>query len=267
MATSTYKGAYLPTVSGDSGTWGTLLNTTTFPVFDNNLGGIVGKNLTNVNVTLSATESQAAILRLTGTLTGAVQITTACQGFTFIENLTTGAYAVTITNGVGSALTLPQGSRTLAIFDGTNGARLATSNVISLGTSGLLSLTYGSGLATLDVVTSVNNAVLENTNQSVTWNTSNPTVNLNSGCYLQVQLAANVSSLTFINIPAGLCKVTMEITNTGSYNITGWIGSSSWPGGVPPTITSGAGKLDVIVLVTTNLFVNNRGFIVAQNMG
>jgi len=75
-----YKGAYLPQVTGDSGTWGGYQNTLTFPIFDANLGGFATQSLTNVNVTLSAAQDQCAILRLTGTLTGNVVITSACQG-------------------------------------------------------------------------------------------------------------------------------------------------------------------------------------------
>ncbi len=130
MVTTTYKLATLPTVGGDSGTWGTILNTSTLATFDNNLGGIVTKSLTNANVTLNATESQMAILRLTGVLSGNVQITTACQGFTIVENLCTlGAYTVTITNGVGTPLTLPT-YRSLVVFDATNGARLVANEII-----------------------------------------------------------------------------------------------------------------------------------------
>ena len=124
MATTTYKLAYLPTVGGDSGTWGTLLNTTTFPVFDKNLGGIVTKSLASGNVSLSASESQNAILRLTGALTAARQVTTSCQGFTLVENATTGAYDVTISNGVGTPVTIPRTQRCIVITDSVNGPRI-----------------------------------------------------------------------------------------------------------------------------------------------
>lgn len=125
MTTSTYKGAYLPVVSGDAGTWGTLLNTDTFPVFDKNLGGIVTKSLSNANVTLSSAESQNAILRLTGTLSANVQITTVAQGFTLIQNATTGNYLVTFTNGTGNVVIAAQGISTMVHIDATNGCFLS----------------------------------------------------------------------------------------------------------------------------------------------
>lgn len=126
-----YKGAYLPQVTGDSGTWGGYQNTLTFPIFDANLGGFATQSLTNVNVTLSAAQDQCAILRLTGTLTGNVVITSACQGFKIVENLTTGSYTVTFTTGTGSTLAVPQGIASLVIFDATNGTRIGSSQLSS----------------------------------------------------------------------------------------------------------------------------------------
>jgi microcystin-dependent protein len=132
MATTVYKGAYLPTVAGDSGVWGAKLNSSltnsTFPVFDAALGGITAKSLTNANVTLSAAESGTAILRLIGTLSANINIVTSCQGFTFVENATTGAYSITIANGVGTPLPVPQGMCSVVIFDATNGPRDAASS-------------------------------------------------------------------------------------------------------------------------------------------
>jgi len=126
MPTSVNKGYELQATGTNTDTWGTVLNEDVFEIVDRNLGGIVSKTLSNVNVTLTAEESQNLILRLTGALTGAVQITTACVGMTIVENLTTNAFAVTFANGVGTPVTLPQGARTIVITDGTNGPRKAT---------------------------------------------------------------------------------------------------------------------------------------------
>jgi len=137
MPTTPYKGISVPTTGTESGTWGDELNDNSFAVIDKNLGGITTKTLTNANVTLSAAESQTLIVRLIGTLTGDVQITTACQGFTIVENLTSGAYTLTFTNGVGSALTLVQGGRYIIHTDATNGTRFAASDRIeALSTAG-----------------------------------------------------------------------------------------------------------------------------------
>lgn len=137
--TTVYKGAFLPTVAGDAGLWGTEMNTQTFVTFDSALGGYAALSVSNVNVTLSTTQAGMALLRVSGTLTGSVQITTSTQGFQFIENLTTGSYALTITNGVGTPLTLTQGFCTPVIFDATNGARQSgVSNLINDGSGNLI---------------------------------------------------------------------------------------------------------------------------------
>lgn len=134
MATTVTKGYELQTTGSNAGTWGATLNTDVFGIIDNNMGGITSKSLTNNNVTLSATESQNAILRLTGTLTGNVQITTACYGFFFVENLTTGSFSVTITNGAGSSFVAPQSARSTVISDSTNGVRAADTSLVPAGT-------------------------------------------------------------------------------------------------------------------------------------
>ena len=91
-------------------TWGDVLNDDMIEVCDRNLGGTVTKTLSNVPVVLSAEESENLILRLIGTLTGAVLVTTACKGMTIVENVTSGAFAVTFGNGVGSPITMALGA-------------------------------------------------------------------------------------------------------------------------------------------------------------
>ena len=134
MATTTYKGLELIATGTENNTWGATLNSSVFNRIDQNLGGIVTKSLTNVNVTLTADESRQAIVRLSGTLTGNVTITTSCQGFFFVENLCTlGAFAVTITNGV-AGVTAPAGRSTM-IAGTANGVRVASTATFPTGTS------------------------------------------------------------------------------------------------------------------------------------
>lgn len=127
MATAN-KGYNDQTTGSNPGTWGQVLNDEALDYIDQNLGGITSKALTNVNVTLTTDESRNAILRLTGTLTGAVQITTSCIGFFFVENLCTGNFAVTVRNNlVATAATVLKSTRQVVISDATNGCRLGVS--------------------------------------------------------------------------------------------------------------------------------------------
>lgn len=123
MAVTANKGYELQVTGSNSGTWGTTLNDSVISVIDSNLGDIVTKTLTSSNIVLSATEARAAILRLTGTLSANVQVTTSAKGFLHVENATTGNYSVTVTNGVGAVVIPPQGVTRQVIIDGTNGVR------------------------------------------------------------------------------------------------------------------------------------------------
>ena len=125
MPTTLYKGYSVPTTGTESGTWGVDINTNSFAVIDANVGGVVTITVSNVNVTLSAPQAQNAILRVIGTLTGNVVVTTPTQGFVIVENATTGAFTLSILGSIGAAVTVAQGLTTLVILDTVNGARLA----------------------------------------------------------------------------------------------------------------------------------------------
>jgi len=124
MVTSTYKGYILIATGDEVNTWGVVLNAQALERIDANIGGLVSKSLTSINVTLTADENRNLILRLTGTLSGDVLITTTLQGMMMVENLCTGAFAVTFTNGAGSPITLPNSTRSVVIADTSNGARV-----------------------------------------------------------------------------------------------------------------------------------------------
>lgn len=129
MPTTPNKGIEIPTTGSLSGTWGDVLNADSFTVIDSNLGGTVTKTLSSSPVTLSATEAQNGIVRLIGTLSSAVTVTTPCLGFFYVENLTTGNYAVTLqyTGAVGGTVLPIQNCRTPVISDATNGLRVGMS--------------------------------------------------------------------------------------------------------------------------------------------
>lgn len=132
MASTPAKGYDLIVTGTRSGLWGGDLNTNVFTIIDNNLGGLVTKTLSSSDVTLSATEAQNGIVRLIGTLSADVIVTTPCIGSWYVENLTSGNFRVAFqfTAGVGSAVIPPQGTRSAIISDGTNGLRFGASNLM-----------------------------------------------------------------------------------------------------------------------------------------
>lgn len=127
MPSTTYKGYTIPTTGSLSGTWGDEINNNFTTIADLNIGGYATQSLSASNVALSSTQSNSAIVRLTGTLLANVQVTSTCQGFQFVENLTTGSFTVTWTNGV-AGVVIPQGRRVLVIADSTNGCRLGVTS-------------------------------------------------------------------------------------------------------------------------------------------
>jgi len=109
-------------------------------------------------------------------------------------------------------------------------------------------------------------ARLAGAKQSVTANGATA-INMNLGCHIDMSLTAN-ATLTTTNVPpaGSLGKLTIEITNGGAFNVTSWPGTTVWTGGIVPTITSGSGKKDSVVLTTIDGGTNWRGYLTAQNM-
>jgi len=167
MPTSTYKGYELIPTGGDVDTWGETLNGDVYTIIDNNLGGIVTKSISNINVSLTSEESQMAILRLAGTLTGNVVITTECLGFFFVENVTTGAFSVVIRNAsISTSVIVPQSGRVLVISDETNGCRLGV-DAFPTGTRMTFNQTTAPTGWTKDSAAAYNDATIRTTTGSV----------------------------------------------------------------------------------------------------
>lgn len=130
MPSTTNKGYSVQATGSNAGTWGdgptTSLNQGCFEIIDTNMGGVLTKTLGSSPVTLTASEARNAMVRLNGTLTAAVLVTSSNIGFYMVENVTSGAFAVTLTNGV-NTITIAQSQRYLLFADGTNGIRIISS--------------------------------------------------------------------------------------------------------------------------------------------
>jgi hypothetical protein len=74
----------------------------------------------------------------------------------------------------------------------------------------------------------------------------------NNGEVQRLSLTATVTSFSVSNWPASgtLGRLILEIQNTGAFGISSWPSGTVWPAGTAPTITSGSGKKDVVILMT-----------------
>lgn len=123
MATQ-YKSYATPVTGTGSGTWGDTLNTGVMGIMDNNMGGIVSKTPAGSDITLTSTEAQMALISLSGSGPSTnINVISSNQGFYFVENLCTGNFTITITNGV-AGVVVPKGQRVCVFADTTNGVRI-----------------------------------------------------------------------------------------------------------------------------------------------
>jgi microcystin-dependent protein len=109
--------------TGDNpGTWGGVLNTEALSIIDQSLGRIQTLSLSSTNVTVTTDQSQSNGFLLTGTLTGNVAVIFPSIGRTyFVQNNTTGAFAVTLqTTTAGATVTIPQGDNGFYIVNDTD---------------------------------------------------------------------------------------------------------------------------------------------------
>jgi microcystin-dependent protein len=125
---TTNKGLILPTVGGESGSWGQDLNNGTITVLDLMLGGVDSFSLSSTTYTLSSSEIQNLTIKMSGTLLANVTVYSANIGFCIVENNTSGNFTVTWqsnfgSGGVGSGIVIPQGNRVLIASDMAAGAR------------------------------------------------------------------------------------------------------------------------------------------------
>lgn len=129
--------------TGDhNGTWGVALNAV-ISLVDQLLGA--STSIATVGGASSITSGQLDVSRwnITGVLasnaTLTIQVNSAAQavsGYFIVDNVTTGAFSVTIANiGGGRTLTIPRGRRTFFFTDGTNVDPIETPSIIYAGTT------------------------------------------------------------------------------------------------------------------------------------
>jgi hypothetical protein len=94
------------------------------------------------------------------------------------------------------------------------------------------------------------------------------TLNAAGGNVFAVSLNANISTLSFSNIPASgeAYGLTLIFTADGTARTVTWPAAVKWPGGSAPTMTSTNGKRDIFVLFTHDAGTTWFAFKSGQNL-
>jgi hypothetical protein len=159
---------------------------------------------------------------------------------------TSGANALTLTTTGSTNVTLP--------VTGT----LITNSVATLSSlSSVGTITTGTWSAQVQDYTEINTAASTGTSY---------TINIANGNVFSLTLTGNVT-FAFSNVPASnASSITLFLIQDGTGSRTAtWPGSVIWPGGTAPTLTTTAGHVDVITMITTNAGTTWRAFVAGLN--
>lgn len=93
------------------------------------------------------------------------------------------------------------------------------------------------------------------------------TLDCSAGNVFNVALNANITTLTFTNVPSSgtAFGLTLLLTADGTARTITWGASVKWPGGTAPTLTSTNNKVDTFVLFTHDNGSNWFAFTAGQN--
>ncbi len=182
----------------------------------------------------------------TGVNNGSFTITLGGNIVTAGTFTTSGANALTLTTTGSTNVTLP-----------TTGT-LITSSVATLSSlSSVGTITTGTWNAQVQDYTEINTAASTGTSY---------TINIANGNVFSLTLTGNVT-FSFSNVPASnASSITVFLIQDGTGSRTAtWPGSVIWPGGTTPTLTTTAGHVDVVTMITTNAGTTWRAFTAGLN--
>jgi hypothetical protein len=232
--------------------------------------------LANVTVEIAKPKpvSISDVLDLLGTVRGSVLY----RGASGWDVLLPGSDATVLTSGgtgvdpAWEALpAAPAAVTSVAMSGGTTGLTF-DGPITSAGTitaSGTLALASGGTGATTKTAAQAALSVADCTRQAVTTSGTSLSIDMSLGSDVALSLASTISvAFAITNWPASgtLGRVVLDISNTGAYNISAWPTGTIWQDGTAPTITSGNGKKDTILLTSSDGGASFRGFVVAQDM-
>lgn len=231
----------------------------------NAVSGNTNVRASSGTLTLGANGSAAGALALSGSTLGLVTIAVAASAGTWTLTLptsdgTSGQVLTTDGSGVTSWTTLPAASLTVgstAISGGSTG-RVLYDNA---GTLGELAVT-GSGNAVLATAPTITGG----RETQAALSTGAVTIDCATGNVFSINLTADVTSITFSNVPTSgtAYALTLSVTIGGSFTIS-WPASVKWPNGTAPTLSGTVSKVDTFVLYTFDAGTTWYAFTAGQN--
>ncbi len=215
-------------------TWGTLLNVL-IELIEDSLAGRETLTLDSSNVTLTtnngvADQARKMVLACTGTLTANVNVVVPNLSKVYVvTNNTTGSFTVTVKTAAGTGVVIPQGGAPAMLYcDGTNVLSISPAFV-----------------ALLNAVQNFTRA--QATTVNVLTDAATIAVDASQSNKFRVVLGGN---RTLGNPTSPLNGQTIEILvvqdGTGSRTLA-YDSKYVWPGGTAPTLTTTAGRADLLI--------------------
>lgn len=239
---------------------------------DINWGGF---KITNLGAATAATDAARAnqvasgALVYGGTTGGSSNAYTVTQGF--LSSVSTGTRLLLIANHTNT------GAATIAVNAGSAvDVRMCDNTALRGGeiVSGqAFEVAYdGSNFKLLSPAPSADKylraAQLAMTKQTVSTTGTSLAIDMNLGWHVALSLGHTITGFTVSNWPPDgiLGKLTLEITNSGAFDIDDYPGTTIWSFGSMPTVTSGSGEKDTIMITSHDGGTNFRGYVVGQDM-
>lgn len=108
---------------------------------------------------------------------------------------------------------------------------------------------------------------LKETKTAPTISSGTLTIDCSAGNVFAVSLNANITTLTFSNVPTtgNAFSVTLSFTADGTPRTITWGTAVKWPNSAAPTLTSTNGKVDTFILYTYDAGTTWYAFTAGQN--
>ena len=263
-----------PVTGTESGTWGDDVNNGVTSYLDIAIAGGLAITVTTTDVTLTNTQgtssstnigsttAQYAILNVSGAMTAARNLIVPSTSKSYIvNNATTGGFTLTVKGSATTGVGLVNGERAIVAWNGSDYVKLSSlvSGLVPVSSGGTGSSTLnGAGIVTLTDTQTLTNKTLTNptvtnyveTVVAIGTVTTTNTLSLTNGTVQTATLTASTAcTFTMPTATAGKSFILLlkqaATTGAGTATFTG----VKWSVLGAPTITSTAGKMDILTFV------------------